>query len=170
MFVTSGCIVADPPEYREPVRTRPLLEVYKASPATADIVVWAKMSPQLTFTVPVRSEDAGEDMQAYGWKDYGTPVQLVVGAQSLPASTYDQSRDITLYWRPDAVNDRGCHRYTIVVAHQSTFLKSDSFRLDLTKAGDDAAIINWWVNVNPDNSANNSLLNCPQTTQPAPTP
>jgi len=39
MLLASSCIVADPPEYQSPVRTRPLLDVYGAAPPTNRVLV-----------------------------------------------------------------------------------------------------------------------------------
>jgi hypothetical protein len=164
MFVSAGCIVADPPEYREPVRTRPLLEVYKASPATADIVLWSSMSPPVTFTIPVRSEDAGQPLKAIAFTDYGTSSEKFFQGQNVPASTYDVSRDITFKWTPTVT--AGCHIFTVIVAHESSFQDRDNTQLDAEKAGDDAAIVSWWANINPPNNASNTLSNCPQSELP----
>lgn len=172
MFVSTGCIVADPPEYRSAVQTRPLLEVYKASPATTDIVVWsqasAPMGAGITFTIPVRSEDAGEDLSAVSFIDYGTgrtarPYQ----ASRYPASTYDQTRNIEFKWLPTTTSTDGCHVFTIIVAHESSFKNQDTNQLIPERAGDDAAIVSWWTNINPPNSDFNTLRDCPQAELPS---
>ena len=161
MLVSQGCIVADPPQYREAVQTRPLLEVYEASPVTNDIVVWSTMSPPITFSIPVLSEDAGHDLKAYAFTDYGVVgVERLVSGQTIPASTSEQSREIAFVWRPDVSN--GCHIVTIIVGHESSFKANDITHLNPRTAGDDAAIVNWWAEINPDKNAPNTLTNCPQ--------
>jgi hypothetical protein len=172
MFVSSGCIVADPPEYRSAVRTRPLLEVYKASPSTTDIVVWtqasAPMGAGITFTIPVRSEDAGEDLSAVSFIDYGTGQSArPYKSQRYPASTYDQTRNIEFLWLPTSTSTDGCHVFTIIVAHQSSFKNQDTNQLIPERAGDDASIVSWWTNINPPNSEFNTLRNCPQAELPS---
>jgi hypothetical protein len=173
MFVATGCIVADPPEYRSAVQTRPLLEVYKASPATTDIVVWtqssAPMGVGITFTIPVRSEDAGEDLSAVSFIDYGTGrSERPYLPKSFPASTYDdQSREIEFTWLPTTTSTDGCHVFTIIVAHRSSFKPQDTNHLIPERAGDDAAIVSWWTNINPPNNSFNTLSNCPQAELPS---
>jgi hypothetical protein len=61
--------------------------------------------------------------------------------------------------------DTGCHTVSLLVAHKSTFLASNNFLLDPTRAKTDAAIITWWVNVNPPPGALYTLDNCPLPTQ-----
>lgn len=176
LLVCPGCIVADPPEYHNAVQTRPLLEVYKAVPATTGVVVWTPMSSAIgiTFTVPVRSEDAGEYLRTLGVIDYGTTLTpRVINPQRLPPSTYDQSRDINYTWLPtigtsaQTPNDNGCHVFSIVVAHESSFKNQDNNMLDPQKAGDDAAIVSWWTNINPPNNAVDTLTDCPETGLPS---
>ena len=168
MLTSQGCIVADPPEYREAVQTRPLLEVYKATPAINDIVTWSTTNPAVTFTIPVLSEDAGNNLRACAFTDYGvTGVARLVNAHPVPASTSAKSRDIVFSWRPEVSN--GCHIFTIIVAHESSFSAGDSNELDPKTAGDDAAIVSWWAEINPDKSMPNTLTNCPQPALAPPT-
>jgi hypothetical protein len=166
MLVASSCILAPPPEYRDPVRSRPLLEVYKAVPSITDIVVWSTGMMAIPFTIPVRSEDAGQDLIAYLVIDYGTGVatEKTLSSQRVPASTYDQSRPLQFSWLPNT--SPGCHVISLVVAHFDSFLLKDQFHLDPAKAGDDAAIVSWWANINPLNDAANTLANCPQSGLP----
>lgn len=172
MCASTGCIVADPPEYREPIRTRPLLEVYKASPATTDIVVWTPASAPvggfIIFTIPVRSEDAGEDLSAVSFIDYGAGrAEKPYLPQNITASTYDNARNIQFKWNPTTTSSDGCHVFSIIVAHRSSFNPQDTNHLLPDRAGDDAAIVSWWINVNPPNNAFNTLTNCPQAELPS---
>lgn len=169
MLVASSCILAAPPEFRDPVRSRPLLEVYKAVPPITDIVVWSTGMMAIPFTIPVRSEDAGQDMIAYLVIDYGTGITTEqalspLSSQRVPASTYDQSRDVSFRWLPNT--SPGCHVISLLIAHFDSFLPLDLFHLDPAKAGDDAAIVSWWVNINPPNDATNTLENCPRSGLP----
>jgi hypothetical protein len=160
MLVAEACIVADPPEYREPVQTRPLLEVYKATPTIADIVVWTTGMPLINFAIPVRSEDAGEALNAVEFTDYGTSKERFINGQTVPASTSDLSRDIVFTWTPSVT--AGCHIFTLIVAHVSSFQKANNTHLDPTRAGDDAAIVSWWANINPPDNTVNTLMDCPR--------
>ncbi|MET0791101.1 MAG: hypothetical protein ABW061_06225 [Polyangiaceae bacterium] len=165
LLVTQGCVVADPPEYQEPVQTLPLLEVYKAVPSTTDIVVWSTGSPAVNFSIPVRSEDAGEPLAAYTFTDYGTSQERFYNGQNVAASTYDQkSRNIVISWTPGV--SPGCHIFTLVVAHRSSFQSADAVHLDPAKAGDDAALVSWWANINPTDNDVNTLKDCPRAGLP----
>ena len=166
MVFCQSCIVADPPEYRDPVQTRPLLDAFSAAPPTSQVINWSPsdLGP-IKFSVPVQSEDANQVLFVRFILDYGTDDQTVVSPQTYPASTYDDpSRVISYDWTPQRKKD--CHIMSLIVAHQPTFKGTDSNQLDPEKAKADAAIMNWWVNIDPDNPAANTLANCP-TTLPA---
>ena len=170
MFLLQSCIVADPPEYRDPVQTRPLLDAYKAVPITQQVLLaYTADTVGIPISVPVRSEDAGEDLLAHFYLDYGTLPQpgISLGEQPLrvqriPASTYiDSSRSASYQggWKVKATT--GCHLLTLIVAHASSFQRLDQDHLDPIRASSDAAIINWWVNVNPTLDTIHTLTNCP---------
>jgi len=162
MLVTQSCIVADPPEYRAPVRTRPVLNVYSAVPtATRALVVYHTVPRVATrFSVQVRSEDRGENLRAIFFLDYEIhPGEDELVSQTITASTYDNTGRVILYsWLPPTTL-KGCHFLSLVVAHQSSFLQSDEGHLDPRYADDDAAIVTWTVNVNPTDDG--TLENCP---------
>ena len=170
MVLTQSCIVADPPEYKDPVRTRPFLDVYKAVPLTQNVlVVYTKdpllMSGTIVISVPVRSEDAGEDLNGHFFIDYGVPPpqEKKLVTVLIPASTYDvTSRSAHWDWQPKAnPPSDGCHVLTLVVAHKSSFKSGDQDHLDPAMASEDAAIVSWWVNVNPLPGMAQTLSNCP---------
>ena len=169
MLVTQNCVVADPPEYRAPEQTRPLLDVYGAVPTATRVLVVTKEPGSIAhvnFNVRVQSEDAGEGLKAIYFLDYGTAQQSKLLGQTIPASTYnDTGRAATLSWPVNASN--GCHFVTLVVAHSSSFQSSNDDRLEPTKADEDASLLVWTVNVNPSSLAPNTLANCPTTVAPA---
>ncbi len=172
MLVAQSCIVADPPEYRVPVQTRPVLNVYTAAPTTTKVLVVFPDNPGSTPNVPVRfnvsiqSEDAGEALRALYFLDYGTLGQRKLVGQTIAASTYDNTgRSATLQWVPANVTD-GCHFVTLVVAHASSFLTSNDDHLDPNRADDDAALVTWTVNMDPPPDDVNTLPNCPSSTSP----
>jgi len=170
MLLTSSCVVADPPEYRDPVQSRPVLDVYHADPPALQLIVAEKNSPSpIKISVPVRSEDAGEDLQANTYLDFNLPSQQVLNLQTIPASTYDnEGRTVNVDFSVTGATEKGCHLLSIVVAHRDTFQLLQIDRLDPKKADTDAAIINWWVNVDPDPGQERSLINCPSTDVPKP--
>jgi hypothetical protein len=160
MLLASSCIVADPPEYQDPVQTRPVLDVYGANPSTSRVLV-VSTADQVPISVPVRSEDAGEDLSAHFYIDRGVVSGgLPQNAQTIAASTYaDTTREVTFTWKVPVLDAGPCHLLTLIVAHRSSFLSTDNDVLDKDKAGTDAAIINWWVNVNA--MTPSTLVNCP---------
>ncbi len=178
MLFVESCIVADPPEYRAAVQTRPVLNTYSAVPLTTQVLtVYQAPTPSKVptlFTVQVRSEDAGEPLRAVFFLDYqikpsSDPHQdgeRFLISRTIAASTYDNlGRTATYGWSP--MTTSGCHFITLIVAHESTFLQNDLVHLDQRYADDDAAILTWTVNVDP--SADMSLKNCPtKTDSPAP--
>jgi len=166
MLVVESCVVADPPEYRTPVQTRPVLNVYSAVPtATHALVVYASSKTPTSFTVQVRSEDAGEDMRALFFLDYQLAGHSKLISKPIPASTYDNTgRNIQYDWPPPAKTDFGCHFLSLIVAHRSSFLADNEDKLDPRFADDDAAIVTWTVNINPQPDL--ALENCPTTALP----
>jgi hypothetical protein len=167
MVFEGSCIVADPPEYRAPVQTRPVLNVYGANPtATQALLVPTDSNPPPTpqFNVQVRSEDAGEPLRAVFFLDYQMPRRgTQLGEQKLisktiPAATYeDGNRTIAYTWAP--MTSDGCHYLSLVVAHRNSFQQNDEDKLDPVAAVDDAAIVTWTVAVNP--PPDGTLVNCP---------
>lgn len=160
MLVAESCIVADPPEYRAPGQTRPVLNVYSAVPtATWALVVFPGM--KTPFTVQVRSEDAGEDLRAIFFLDYQLPGESKLISKSITASTYDNTgRNITYDWFPQK-DKTGCHYVSLVVAHRNSFKQQeDDDHLRPEAAAEDAAIVTWTVNINPQGDPN-TLNNCP---------
>jgi len=171
MVFAESCIIADPPEYQTPLRTRPVLNVYSAVPTTTHaLITFTEPNPLKTkFTVPVRSEDAGEPLRAVFFLDYQMPrrgltqpgeVKLPSGSKTIPASSYDNAgRTVEYEWTP--MTTKGCHYLSLIVAHRSSFLESDEDHLNPRYADDDAAIVTWTIGVDPPVSG--ALENCPTT-------
>ncbi|MEO6599675.1 MAG: hypothetical protein ABIQ16_07365 [Polyangiaceae bacterium] len=170
MSVTAGCIVADPPVSRDPVQTRPVLDTASAVPLSAQVLVVISGDKNgVKFTVPVLSEDAGENLFARFVLDYGAVSEDTLVSQRIPASTYtDTSRSALLPgWIPKATL-KDCHVVTLIVAHESTFTNGNIAKLEPTKARQDAVFMNWWVNIDPALDAIQTLKNCPVPLLPTP--
>jgi len=161
MAFASSCIVADPPEYRTALQTRPVLDVYSAAPtATHALTVLTQPATIHNFSVPFRSEDAGEELRALFFIDYEMPGEDRLNSQKIPPSTYDnESREWKYPWIPSTTP--GCHYLTLVMAHRSTFQDADEDELIPALAADDAAMVTWVVSVNPKDPASSTLENCP---------
>jgi len=165
MLAAQSCIVADPPEYRAPGQTRPLLDTYGAQPpASRVILVDSSIRNPIQFNVRIQSEDKGEDLRAIYFIDYGSLHQKKLNGQTISASTYENTNRAAMWpWQPIVPNDVsvGCHFVTLVVAHSGSFLSSNDERLDPTKAEYDASLLTWAVNIDPAPDAPNTLANCP---------
>ena len=154
----SGCIVADPPEYEDPGRTPPFLNLALATPRILDLQIIDHsdnnpVNDDFEVNVPVRSDDKGEELWAYLHLDYSYPNPPVTkpGRKSISASTLsDLSRriDVSLDL-PSTV--KGCHQATLIVGHWKSF----DFSTDLPRptAKDDIAIATWWLNIITDPNA-----------------
>ena len=163
MLFATSCIVADPPQYRDPVQSRPQLIVYRADPPTQQILVVDPSSNLGTkFNVPFRSEDGGEDLSGVFFLDYQvSPGEKYQGSLNLTASTFDNTDRAAIYfWKPVGVT-QGCHYMSLVLAHRSSFLDGDAIHLDKTLGDKDAAIVTWVVNFRPDPGQEHTLVDCP---------
>ncbi|HKO47058.1 MAG TPA: hypothetical protein VJV79_05005 [Polyangiaceae bacterium] len=169
MLIAQSCIVADPPEYRAPIQTRPVPNVYSAAPTTTKVLVVFRDNSTIRFNVPIQSEDAGEALRALFFLDYGTLDQRKLQGQTISASTFDNTgRAATLDWIPMQVS-AGCHFVTLVVAHGSSFQSNNDDLLDPSKADEDASLVTWTVNMYPTDDLN-TLPNCPSSVAPGATP
>ena len=162
VLLASSCIVADPPEYQSPVRTRPVLDVYQASPTTSQVLV-VNHNDLVKISVPLRSEDAGEQLTGVFLVDYNAGSSgLLQNVQKIAASTYsNEARAVTLNWTVPSLPIAGCHLLSLIVAHESSFQANPSYVLNADAAIQDAAIISWWMNVDVKSGPVSTLENCP---------
>lgn len=166
MVLLPGCIVADPPQYEDPGRTPPFLNLALATPRVVDVQVINRSDNNFandgfTVSVPVRSDDQGEELLAFVHLDYSYVLKSeVLGKNKLKASTLsDLSRKIDVPLTIPA-GLSGCHQATLIVAHESSW----DFPTDLPypTAKDDTAIATWWLNVITDPNADPyTLTDCP---------
>jgi len=172
MLFAQSCIVADPPEYRAPGQTRPVLNMYSAVPTATQVLIvdGSEGNHALPrFSVQIRSEDAGEPLRACFFIDYQIKRDLAQGQlgedtlsiKEFPASTYDNDGRKFNYEWPVADTTKGCHYLTLVVAHLKSFSTDDGRHLDPRYADDDAALATWTVNVVDSPIAGNTLVDCP---------
>jgi hypothetical protein len=162
MTLVASCIVADPPQYTDPLQTRPELAAYSAKPSVYQVVVIRTPSASSpSFTVPVRSEDQGEQLLVNFWRDYGTSSVKFIDSKFIAPSVYNDTsdREVSFSWNAVSADDNGCHTVSMVVAHLGSYTTPQL--LDTKKADTDAAIITWWVNVNPPADAPLTLIGCP---------
>ena len=172
MAFASSCIVADPPQYTDPVRTAPQLNSYLANPSLSQVLAVYPGTTGATFRVEVQSEDAGEELSAVFWEDYNTNSSFskAFSIQRIPPSSYGAGPRIISSIPFVPAGETGCHPITLLVAHASTFLSSNATELDPKFAPTDAAILTWWVNIRPPADAINTLVNCPTQNPPTQQP
>jgi hypothetical protein len=162
LVLTPACLVADPPQYEEPGRTPPFLDLAAAKPFPGEIILVDTTdnldgTDFVNISIPVRSEDRGDRLFAALHVDYTFPSIVRPQHNELPPSTFeDLTRSITFRWDvPRAL--KGCHQLTVLVSHASTF----SFTESRPKDPKDTAMATWWVNIDPDPTDPYTLSRCP---------
>lgn len=169
MFASTGCIVADPPQYEEPKRTPPFLDLSRAEPSPYWLVVIDRNDPlgahSVKITIPIRSDDQGERVWFGVHVDFKTDNGVVLGSQPMAPSTFDVTRTFS---SPDfQLNGlilQGCHQLTLVVAHESSWdYTHQQPKLDAPK--DDIAVATWWMNVDPPPTDPFTLTRCPNQSE-----
>lgn len=158
--MATGCLIEDPPPYREPTRTRPQLDMRAATPSQNAIYVIGQ-GDTIPFTVPFISEDAGSQILAFLFFD-----GQKVADEYFPAGTLDErGRQIVLTYEPTSnMVPFGCHRVLMRVSQEDNFSRSDTGEpLD----PEYVAEATWWVNlIDIANGDDGSVLrNCPTATQ-----
>lgn len=155
-----GCLVDDPPPLVAAKKTAPFLDNNKAMPGLDQLLV-TNSGEIVTFTVPVKSEDAGDPLFAILLFDYTPDSDMIeqAGSVPMPASTFDDTErvlTIPVTVRPDI--RPGCHRYTLRVTHQSNLVEGHSDRV-INKA--DLAQVFWLANINVPPDGTGELVDCP---------
>lgn len=179
--MSSGCLITDPPQFKLPAHTRPLLDATTANRDPSDVVVIDETNAHtpVTFSVDVISqEDVSENsefhkLQARFFIDYGAPADLkpylYLGPTQITSSP-DGKRRVTAQWFPDAQPvGSGCHRATLFVMHAV-----DSFT-QCPLCADDYSTLTWKIlrcdrsKGECDNLVLNGLGECPELTNTCPT-
>jgi hypothetical protein len=160
----SGCLIEDPPPYTQPAKTPPRLDLVRAFPSPDQIIV-RNTGDVIPFSIPVVSEDAGDRLQAVLQLDMGSPTleDDFVTSTKVPASTLDDvSRTLLLEYTVELNDDPGCHRFTVLVSHESNFGDGPEV-VDPT----DLAAAHWMANLNPETDGA-TLVNCPNASTGGP--
>ncbi len=160
----SGCVVEDPPPYAEPQQTPPWLDLRQAVPLLDQIIVRTK-GDRIQFNIPVRSEDAGDDLFAFLLFDYkgeGTDPRVLDIAQLKPSTFDDPDReDIVFDWTIDDGVENGCHRLTLLATHKANLNLAAGLPEVFDKS--DVAIAVWWADINTIGDSA-QLQDCPSAT------
>src|SRR5262249_31440574 len=119
---SSGCLVAEAPEYGPPRKTTPVIDWQKVKPPFYEIL--QPLPPGMTFTIPVRPGDAVDGVAACGFVDYpnrSNPVAIFMNDWPFPPNATSESPELSLPWdlRGDITPE--CHQVTIFVTHASNY-------------------------------------------------
>lgn len=155
----ASCLQSGPPDYQDPSRTPPLLDLNGASPLVTEIQP-VTTGETIPFSVRVRSEDRGVDLIAVLYLEYGLANQSPEASPViLPASTLsDTSRKIAISWTIPPSVSAGCHQITLLVTHTTNFTSGVPNNLS------DIGLATWWLNVNDNPPGTNTLAGCPTAT------
>jgi hypothetical protein len=179
-WLMAGCVVPDPEKFPEPKRGAPVLQTERASP-TLDEIKRVVIPSQETFSVPFRSEDAGERPVALLYLDLNTPGERFLGSDAFQQpSTFDDpeirtfsvtanfeggcgNRDVD-----DTTKEACCHRATMLVTHESNLVRLDGGppKPDPSRSVGDLATVVWWLAVAEQGREPYLLGRCPTPTTP----
>lgn len=159
-LASSGCLVPEAPEYGPPGQTTPIIEWQNVIPPLHRVLVLNHGDTPVGFSIPVRSEDAGEGLVLFLWVDYFTGGRRLRTWEA-PPSTSSETRNIPATWEITTEVQAGCRQLSMFVTHFS------NYDISTEKARDDrdVASVTWWANVNPASDPN-TLVNCPGEASP----
>jgi hypothetical protein len=174
MLFATGCIVADPPQYEEPRRTAPLLDLSRAQPSPFWIIVVDRRdnltsNDVVDFKVPFRSDDQGESVFSsihIDYKSKSSDSSALPNTTEAPSTFDDVSRAIERrLGAADLRGSPGCHQLTLLAAHQSSWDNSAQQPFPDAPA-DDIAVATWWLHLDPEPGADPyTLPDCPNQTE-----
>lgn len=148
-----SCVVSDPAEYGVAKQTPPFLNANKASPSVLHTRLMGS-GETLIVNVPLRSEDAGDELLAQLFLDRGvTGKQQLLSFRDIPPGKLEEKRTISIT-APIQTDKPGCHAVSLVVTHKANLTEDNQ-----PKDDNDTAILTWWVNVDDDGT--NLLGDCP---------
>jgi hypothetical protein len=159
LMMPSGCLDS-PPSYSKPDQVAPFIIDARVTPdLTAVVQLQAGLAQE--FSVPFRSVDVGENLEAnvYLDRDPGQPGSWRT-TQAVPASqgAWDEDRPPVVFkFRPTSSLDApGCHTLTFILAHESQWDFVDLEEATPVRLPVDdtrAATVTWWLEVTDDNSS-----------------
>ena len=163
-------MIADPPQYDEPERTPPFLDLVAATPSPSRVIVRDRnTNPTVLFDIPVRSEDNDEMIYYALHVNYTFPDHNnYVAFGRLPAGTFDETgRAIQIDWDARRIGvgaPRGCYQLTLLVAHESSWDYTLQ-RPNPTLGIGDTAVATWWLNLDPRAESPDTLDDCPNASE-----
>jgi len=162
---TSGCIVAEAPDYGPSQRTPIYLSEPHPSPSNLQILNDSQNGPQMiSFGVTLRSEDAGERVISAMYIDYKHLPAYQPQKHYHPASTFDNPRPIIypIFASDFDRYDGACHSLTLMLVHESGWDDRNDVPIGTPS---DVATMTWFTSVNDMNSP---LTDCPTTSTEMP--
>jgi hypothetical protein len=142
---STGCLIAEAPDYGEPRRTTPMIDHQSVEPKPWFVVEVTPDSPEFTFQMTVRSEDAGEGLLAVPVLNYDVEGrEEVLFAFEAPARAADQPKTVTVKIPLAQLLPLGCHTVTVLVMHTSSFDYTTGLPREVVSDGD-VASITWRV-------------------------
>jgi hypothetical protein len=159
-----GCLVEPAPDYGPPEQTAPVLIHTSADPPLSQIIKVSTVGePPLPLSILVRSEDVGEQLAASWFLNYGLAGESKdedwLDWRIVAPSTYDdESRSVSFTWTVVRSVPAGCNQISVVVTHLLNF---DDVKHKPKDATRDTDVATWWVNVDGDELAPNTLEDCP---------
>jgi hypothetical protein len=143
-FVTSGCLLAEPPE-RNPRQTPPILNLALADPPVTRLLVLDGPTVY-PFSIPMRSEDVGERVWFALHRNYAlgtTQSNRIFGPESIePSHLNDETRFVV--FSGDLPAPEPCYQLTLLVCHDSNFETASGF-CEYDVELEDTALATWWV-------------------------
>lgn len=152
--LAAGCLADPPPDFDPVEKTPPILLLEGAKPRVSDLLR-DRPGDTISFVVPFRSDDAGEDLLGVLHLDFGTTASTFLQSSArLPGGVLaDTDRSVEITWRVPA-NLSGCHSLTLLVTHIGNLDFSTQRPLD----ADDVGRVTWWIDVGGSGA---STLTCP---------
>lgn len=146
---TTGCFDA-PPEYKVADHLPPVISSWGVTPSLTSINVMTWPHGEVQFTVPFRSDDAGEDLKAFFVEnipqqvDYRSPTcqtcdfidEIPVPADPRPFAE-QKNRLVSLPSWP-TTGKIGCSTVTMILSHETNFIRGWQMRDSL-----DSAQVTW---------------------------
>lgn len=152
-----SCLVASPPDFEDPAPDRPNVSVGLVVPAPWRTLAIERNTTTINFTVPFRASYTSEVLIRQLWLNWGLAGEVRLDQDFLEPEQ-DLENNLTFTWTPDLRVTPGCQQLTFVITHVSNISASEPRRpIDSNLT----AFVTWWLNVDPDPTNPNTLVDCP---------
>jgi hypothetical protein len=155
---TTGCIVADAPDYGAPQRSPIFMFNPHPAPGSLQFLTREPADP-VEFGATIKSEDAGEQLASVLYFDYKHRGEHVYDENiPLPPLTIEQERPVKFYvdGSRSFLEPKTCHTVTLMVMHLSSY---DQETNQFKGPPDDRASVTWFASVDDDGTI--LLKDCP---------